>query len=139
ERQEELAAEHRRALEDYQAAELCYAAELSEWKHRAGKDRADAGAPPEKPMRPVMGRTFTDDATMEALGRRLHESPRGIVFMRDEIAGWVRGMNQYRGGNGADRQRWLSIWSGETLVIDRVKDPDPLIIRRPFVSVCGCI
>jgi hypothetical protein len=138
ERQAELAAEHRRALADYEEALARHAVEMQQWKKDAAKS-ANVGVPPEKPERPAMARTFTDDATMEALGRRLNENPRGVVFMRDEITGWVASLNQYRAGKGADRQRWLSIWSGETLVIDRVKDPDPLIIPRPFANVCGCI
>ncbi len=61
-------------------------------------------------------------------------------MIRDELTGWVLSLNQYRSGRGADRQVFLSFWSGEPTKIDRKGELDePLIVTDPFVSVIGCI
>jgi hypothetical protein len=67
-------------------------------------------------MRPQL---YTTDATLEALIQLLHQNPRGLLFVRDELTAWVLGMNQYRGGRGADRQQWLSLWNGADLIVHR--------------------
>jgi hypothetical protein len=71
----------------------------------------------------------------------LTENPRGVVLVRDELAGWVLAMNQYReGGKGADQQFWLSAWSGANVTVDRkgTHAAGPLRVRHPFVGVVGC-
>ncbi|MGM0806469.1 MAG: DUF3987 domain-containing protein [Bacillota bacterium] len=59
--------------------------------------------PPEKPSEPQGQQLVTSDATWEALAEILENNPRGIMFHRDELSGWVKGMDQYR-AKGADRQ-----------------------------------
>lgn len=77
---------------------------------------------------------------MEALTDILQANPRGVVIHRDELSGWVRGMDQYRGGKGADRQHWLSMWSNEPLIVNRRGDgAEPRRIERPLASVIGGI
>jgi hypothetical protein len=44
-----------------------------------------------------------------------------------------------QGGRGADRQFWLSAWSGSYVAVDRKSREEPLILRRPFVCVFGAI
>lgn len=48
-------------------------------------------------------------------------------------------MNQYKGGKGADKQFYLSAWSGTAVIVDRIKNPDPIRVPRPFLSIIGCI
>jgi hypothetical protein len=49
-------------------------------------------------------------------------------------------MDQYKsGGKGSDRQFWLSAWSNRPVSVDRKGQPEPLAVRRPFVSVIGSI
>ncbi len=60
--------------------------------------------------------------------------------MRDELAAWVKSMDQYKaGGKGSDRQFWLSAWSNSYVGVDRKSQEEPLMIRRPFVGVFGSI
>jgi hypothetical protein len=90
--------------------------------------------------RPRLKRTLTVDATMEALIPIMEKDPRGgLLLAQDELTGWVRGMDAYRGGRGRDRQHWLSCWAGEGLVNDRKTGTHglPAIIERPFVCVVG--
>ena len=105
------------------------------------RDAAKVGEPaPPPPQPPVMGRTVVEDTTVEALAVVLEGTPRGVMAVRDEIAGWVRSMDQYRaGGKGADRQFWLSAWSNSYVAVDRKSMSEPLILPRPFVSVFGSI
>jgi hypothetical protein len=53
------------------------------------------------------------------------------------LAGWARGMDQYRNGKGADRQFWLSLWNGAPVAVDRKSQRGPLFIHHPYCSVVG--
>ena len=86
-----------------------------------------------------MGRVVADDTTIEALAGILESNPRGVLVARDELAGWVRAMDQYKGGKGADRQIWLSLWSNAPISVDRKGSPEPVIVESPWVSVTGAI
>lgn len=70
----------------------------------------------------------------------LEGTPRGVMAVRDELAGWVRSMDQYRaGGKGADRQFYLAAWSHGYAAVDRKSQAEPLILTHPFVGVFGSI
>lgn len=132
-RQAQLAREYRAKMDAYER-------ELREWeveKKLAYKDNQPAPAQPE---RPVMERVIADDTTVEALVGILENNPRGLLIDKDELTGWVRAMDQYKGGKGADRQHWLSIWSSKAVVVDRKSCAgEPVIIDRPWVSLFGGI
>jgi hypothetical protein len=122
---EEKLEEHARNVREYEAD-----------KANARKDGVTAPAPPPepKPRRVVVG-----DTTTEALAVILQDNTRGVLVNRDELAGWVRGMDQYRpGGKGADRQYWLSAWRNEPVQIDR-KTQAPVHLTLPFSCVVGSI
>ena len=124
-------AEWRRARKEYEAAEEA---------HEAEKKGRQGGTPTPAPTPPVLTRYTVGDATTEALVPIMQDNPRGFVMVRDELVGWVASMNQYRDrGKGADQQFWLSVWSGEEVVVDRKKThgEGPLVAGRPFVSVVG--
>jgi hypothetical protein len=81
-----------------------------------------------------------NDTTVEALIPILRDNPRGVLQERDEIAGWIASFDQYRSGRGADRQFWLSVWSGRPVQVDRKGHSGrPLAAPRPLVSVVGGI
>ena len=85
-------------------------------------------------------RTWTSDATVEGLCLLLRDHPRGVELCRDELSGWTRSMNQYKGGKGSDQEFFLSNWGGQPYTIDRAKDGGTSIwIPRPCVSVVGTI
>ncbi|NOU62286.1 DUF3987 domain-containing protein [Marinifilum caeruleilacunae] len=94
---------------------------------------------PVKPIPPTLEQITTNDATIEGLSALLQKQPLRILFIQDELAGWVKGMNQYRQGNGADQEKWLSLWSCEDIIINRKSEDEAIYIRRPFVSVLGCL
>ena len=84
---------------------------------------------------------YVSDTTTAALAKRLHDSPRGLAILRDEVDGWVKSFNQFRqGGQGDDRQVWLEVWSGAPINVARKNPDDPhLFVAHPCVSVVGTI
>jgi len=76
---------------------------------------------------------------VEALQAVLAANFRGVLVHRDELSGWVRSMDQYRQGKGADRQFWLSAWSNDPVAVDRKGNVEPTIIEGPWLSVVGSI
>jgi uncharacterized protein DUF3987 len=97
-------------------------------------------ADPRPPKEPVMERTVVDDTTVEALTSVLKDSTRGVLVAKDELAGWIRSMDQYKaGGRGSDRQFWLSAWNSDPLTIDRKGAPEAVMVPVPFVGISGAI
>ncbi len=94
---------------------------------------------PTAPPRP--GRIDLDDITMEALPLILADNPRGLVLVKDELAGLMLGLNQYKGGKGSDRQTLLSVWSGKAIKRDRVSHEANIPIRcpHPCLSIVGAM
>ena len=89
-------------------------------------------------------KVFTSDVTAEKLAKQLMDNPRGMMIIRDELAGWLASFNQYKaGGKGGDRQFFLSAWSGAPVNVDRKgKDKDDdveVFVRHPCLSVVGTI
>ncbi|MBA5871506.1 MAG: DUF3987 domain-containing protein [Nitrospira sp. CR2.1] len=87
-------------------------------------------------------RTWTSDVTIERLAGLLQQHPRGLLLVRDELVAWAKSMNQYRGGRGADRQSYLSIYGASSIRIDRKgneKEAVSILVPRPHLSVVGCI
>ena len=104
-----------------------------EWNDAPRRTRGPA------PERPTWDRLLVDDITSEALGTLLAEHPRGLLQLLDEMSALVRGFDQYKAkGAGADRSRYLKIWSHEALHIDRKGDQgNPTYVPRPCLSIVG--
>jgi hypothetical protein len=93
-----------------------------------------------EPDKPTLRRTYGDDTTVERLADVLNENPRGVVIIKDELSGWLGSMNQYKaGGKGSDRQFWLSVHTNQPVSVDRKSLEEPVIVPRPWASVCGGI
>jgi hypothetical protein len=92
-----------------------------------------ADAPPEPP-RP---RVLAMDATTDELQHMLSEQPRGLLYTRDELAGWLGNHDRY-GGHGGDRAFFLEAWNGGSYVADRVKYRGrPVRIARVALAILG--
>jgi Protein of unknown function (DUF3987) len=106
-------------------------------RERASAHRADPKAQePPKPPRYVL-----HDVTTEKLGEILARQDRGVLVKRDEIAGWLGGMERYSSGNkaaSADRAFWLQAYDGGSFTVDRIKRGEQRI-RNLSVSVLGGI
>jgi hypothetical protein len=53
---------------------------------------------------------MTSDSTVEKLGELLKDNPQGILVSRDELAGWLMGLE--RQGREGEREFWLEGWAG---------------------------
>ncbi|MBE3585472.1 MAG: DUF3987 domain-containing protein [Thermoanaerobacter sp.] len=124
--------------EEYEEAMQRYQGELARWEVEADQARKAGEPKPPKPEEPVMREIFTTDTTTEALAQALSHNTRGMIILLDELTAWINGLNQYKGGRGADREYYLSFWSGTTTKVNRVKKA-PLILPSPFVAVTGCM
>ena len=83
--------------------------------------------------------TSSNDFTFEALAKILNFNPKGLLLGIDELMAWVYSMDQYRKGKGADREKWLSLWTCFEIFVDRASKEEPIMLSRPFVSVVGGI
>ena len=112
-------------------------------RHRDDRKREEAAAKADKRKEdqpPPLKRIVADDVTVESIAPILQDNPRGLIVVRDELTALVASHNQYKpGGKGADRQFFLSAWSGSPVAVDRKHNPDriPILVPHPFLSVLG--
>jgi len=99
-------------------------------------DAADALPPSE----PTLRRKIVNDATTEALGAVLANSPEAapVLFHSDELAGLVGGMDVYRARGSKDRPFFLSAKDGKSYAIDR-KSSGSLIVPSLAIAIIGTI
>jgi hypothetical protein len=125
-----------RAFKVFEAQQQEYEAALEAW------NEAKKGERGEKPEPPVCERFIVSDTTVEALAPILLENPRGLLLARDELAGWIGSFDRYvgKGKAGADSANWLSMHSGESMIVDRkTGNPRTIFVPQAAVSVCGGI
>lgn len=92
----------------------------------------------EAPDRIVLPRIRVADATPEKLAELSAGQPRGLVLVRDEVAGWLGSFDKY-GGAGGDRAFALESWNGGRYGVDRKKAAEPVNVRHLSVGVLGGI
>lgn len=94
-------------------------------------EQADLGDLPPEPEKPIRPRIIVSDTTSEALIRVAAGNPRGLLMVRDELAGWLATFN--KAGRESDRAFYLEAVSGKNPVtVDRKGDGslfcDPLAL-----------
>ncbi|HYF56582.1 MAG TPA: DUF3987 domain-containing protein, partial [Salinarimonas sp.] len=105
---------------------------------KAGESPPPMTEDAEAPALPVQPRIRVTDATLEKLGLLAAGLPRGLLLVRDELAGWLGAFDRY-GGAGADRAFSLEMYGGRAYAVDRVKHAEPIRIRHLSVGVLGSI
>jgi hypothetical protein len=102
----------------------------------------DADPPLEPPPMPIDAidpgnfiepRLYATDPTIERLAALLVARPRGMMLLRDELAGLFANMGRYSGGS--DRPFWLEAWNGGRHVVERVSGS--IVIDHLLVGVVG--
>jgi hypothetical protein len=92
------------------------------------------GPVPREPIEPVL---MMSDTTIERVASLLATAtPKGVLLTRDELAGWLLGMNTYNEGG---RAFWLEAYGGRRYRVDRQKLSEPIIIPHLAVSWYGGI
>jgi hypothetical protein len=124
---------------DAEAAKACDKA----WRESVREAATNGSTPParpagaESPALPPRPRAITMDSSTEELQQLLAEAPRGLLHVRDELAGWLGSFDRY-GGNGADRAFFLECWNGGAYVCDRVRyHGAPIRIEHAALSIFG--
>lgn len=84
-------------------------------------DRETAGLG-EDDERPPMPAVIATDVTIEKLSELLHDNPRGLLTLYEELDSWLGSHDAYRGGQGSkDRGEWLRLFDGGPHQVDRIK------------------
>lgn len=96
------------------------------------KKNKQTTAPP-----PKLTHYIVNDCTIEALADVFESSARGVHNHQDEISGFILGMNQYKGGHGNDKQKYLTIFNTGSLKIDRKSGSR--LIQNTGMSMSGGI
>ena len=122
-------------LSEYDNAIQQYERDLAHWKRSKNSD-----PPPWEPEKPVCTRYATSDCTIEALASLLAVQFDGLLVSRDELAGWLNGIAEYKGGKGSDLGHWLACWSAQSMTVDRKTGAIKMVhVPRAAVSLIGGI
>jgi hypothetical protein len=136
-----MAAEFPDTLREKQAEIEAARVRLESWKEEV-RDAVKNGSslPPQPgpvPQEPMAPRLMLSDVTIERVASILAAAaPKGVLMIRDELAGWLLGMNAY---NDGARAFWLEAYGGRRYTVDRQKSSEPIIIPHLAVSWCGGI
>lgn len=134
-KQAEVIAAHKEAMAEYVQDEQRYQRELAQWKRKKTDE-----PPPWPPEEPVCQRYICSDITIEALAERLAAQFDGVLVVRDELAGWLDGLAEYKGGKGSDTGHWLSCWNSAPMTVDRKTGAKKMLhVPRASVSLVGGI
>ncbi len=124
---------------DYEAAIEAYEKDRAAWRG----DKKAATEPPERPAEPVSRRALVTDTTVEALAVKLADNGRGLLLARDELAGWLRGLDRYAnksGGGSSDEAFYLSAYNGEPHAVDRrTGDRREIYVSQAALWITGSI
>jgi hypothetical protein len=132
----EAMARHERDAEAAQARDKM-------WRETVRDAAKNGAAPParpadaEQPVPPPRPRVIAMDTSTEELQRMQAEAPRGLLYVRDELAGWLGSFDRYS-GNGADRAFFLECWNGGAYICDRVGyHGTPIRIEHASLAIVG--
>ncbi len=111
-----------------------YQQALAEHRQAVAAGTAVATDGPTKPQ--PAGQFVVTDITMESLVD-VHQRNGKLLLSCDELAGWLKRMDQYR--PGADCEQWLSIYNGGSVSVNRKTDGYRVWMPRTSISVTGTI
>ncbi len=133
-------------LREFRGAKLVAEERAASWKADVKEALRMKCAPPAEPesaappMAAARRRVVSTDPTVERAARLSAENPRGMLLLRDELAGWITGMDRYSGSAGADRAFWLEAYGGRRWAPDRVRDEgNPIEVAHLTWGILGGI
>lgn len=127
----ELAKKAAPALREFETRKYIATAARKQWEKEVDESmkagRPIESLPPrpaaaDEPAEPAFPRVRVGDITAERLLQILATQRRGLLWARQELAGLLTGLNQYRGGKGNDRQLLLEAYDAGPLPRDRMSD-----------------
>ncbi len=135
-----MAADFPNRLREWRAAAEWHGAAHERWKsdvRTAQKGNLPLPLPPsdEPPPEPQAPRLRQSDVTIERVATLLATAaPKGLLIVRDELAGWLQGMNNY---HDAGRAFWIEAYGGRPYRVERQKHPQPIDVPYLAVAVAG--
>lgn len=119
----EWRAAHKSQEQAYDAALELQEQEIKDWNLKCQAALKKGETRPAKPQSsltpPVLQRLTTSDGTFEAVHAVLSENPAGLFVIRDELTGWLRGLEKQ--GREQERAFYLECWNGDSsFTIDRI-------------------
>lgn len=119
-------------MEEYEDELVRYEKELQEYKNKKG------GEKPIEPVKPIRKEFIIKDATIEKVIELV--ATNDILNIQDEFAGWLAGMDMYKGGKGNERQKWLTAWNGKGMKSSRRgTDGNIKTGERTNINITGAI
>lgn len=105
---------------------------------RAELKQIQAESAIEETESPTLKRYLVSDTTVEALGVTLQENPRGVLVNRDELTGWLNGLDKQ--GREMDKAFYLEAYNGtkRNFIYDRI-GRGRLVIPHVCISLFGTI
>lgn len=129
-------------MQQHQAQAEIRKARIEVWQKDVRDAQKKGAAPPPAPdlaeePEPMAPRLMQSDVTIEKVAALLAgAAPKGILMARDELAGFLLGMNAY---NDGARAFWLEAYGGRPFRVDRVKHPQPILVPHLVVAWHGGI
>lgn len=102
------------------------------------KDNGATGNP--KPDMPTKTEYYVEDSTSQAVGDVLQNNPRGVLWYRDEMSGFLSDLGRYdsKGDNGGDKARLMSAYDCAQWKVSRKTQPG-CFIPHACISIFGTI
>ena len=106
---------------------------------KKGQPPPDMPIAAKKPEQPVKVRLMLMDGTSQEIINILARNPKGLLLLRDELAGWIGSFDRYSGA-GADRGFFLESWNGGRYSVDLVKHTgQPISVPYASLAILGGI
>lgn len=86
--------------------------------------------------KPKFKQILINDITLEAVQDVHAFNKRGLGYYKDELAGFVKAMNQYR--KGADEEFWLESFNNANHMVNR-KTADTILVENTHINIIGTI
>ncbi|HVS37792.1 MAG TPA: YfjI family protein [Gemmataceae bacterium] len=133
-RQQQLRDDYERDLDKYEHEKRQYAERSREPRRKS--DKAPDESEPEKPS---ARRALISDVTVEKIAEVLEDNPRGVLLVRDELAGWFGSFRRYKDAQGgSDLPVWLEMHRAGPIIVDRKTGDRPsLFVPHAAVSLTG--
>jgi hypothetical protein len=122
---------------DYEIKAAVHKKALKKWE----REKTNVTEPPVlEAEEPTCTRVVASDVTVEALGHVLAASRRrSVTIVRDELAGWLASRGEYKKDGSGDSAKWIELYGGRPLSVDRVQAGSSLYVGRAAVSVVGTV
>lgn len=114
-----------------------YKSEMEVYKHQLAEyknQKKGEGIP--EPKKPVLKQLLLKDVTLEKMLNVLSVNPMGCCDLADEFSGRLKKMNRY--GENDEAQQRLSMWSGQSVTVQRIGREDDRV-DDIFCSMFGGI